>query len=272
MSLRRHLPALVSIAAISSALAQFAQRGSITGAVSDSTGAVVPDAKVTLIDLDQKTTSTTQTRSSGQYSFTQLNIGHYQVRVEKTGFAPAISTSIELATQQNARFDFTLVPGSTKQTIEVTSSTPLVEADRASVDQNIDFQQIQSLPISGRNYTSLVALAPAISTTPLPNINPGGTYNVGATHVMGGTQFAVGGQFEGIPPDNGYYINGVNATENYQGGSVTRLLQMPFLRRTSRSRISARQPVTISARSMCPRAPVRTSFVFRPTTILKTTF
>jgi hypothetical protein len=141
MSLRRHLPALVSIAAISSALAQFAQRGSITGAVSDSTGAVVPDAKVTLIDLDQKTTSTTQTRSSGQYSFTQLNIGHYQVRVEKTGFAPAISTSIELATQQNARFDFTLVPGSTKQTIEVTSSTPLVEADRASVDQNIDFSR-----------------------------------------------------------------------------------------------------------------------------------
>src|SRR6202011_3794711 len=135
--------------------------------------------------------------------------------VDQLGFQKAVSNPIELSTQQNTRFDFTLVPGSTSQSVEVTSAEPLVEADRVSIDQNVNFQQIQSQPISGRNYTSLAALAPAVATTPLPNINPGGTYNVGANHVSGGTQFAVGGQFEGVPPDNGYYINGVNATENY---------------------------------------------------------
>lgn len=173
---------------------------------------------VTLTDLDQQKAATTQTNGSGQYTFTQLNIGHYQVSVNQPGFQKAVSNTIELTTQQNAKFDFTLLPGTTSQTVEVTSAEPLIEADRASVDQNVDFQQIQSLPISGRNYTSLAALAPAVATTPLPNVNPGGTYNVGATHASGGTQFAVGGQFEGVPPDNGYYYNGVNATENYQGG------------------------------------------------------
>ncbi len=209
---------LVALLATMPATAQFAQRSSITGTVIDESGAVVPNAGVTLTDLDQKKTTTTQTNGSGQYSFTQLNIGHYQVSVDQPGFQKAVSNPIELSTQQNTRFDFTLVPGTTSQSVEVTSAEPLVEADRASVDQNVNFQQIQSLPISGRNYTSLAALAPAVATTPLPNINPGGTYNVGANHVSGGTQFAVGGQFEGVPPDNGYYINGINATENYQGG------------------------------------------------------
>lgn len=209
---------LIAVLAAVPAAAQFAQRGSITGTVADQSGGVVPGAKISLTDLDQRKTTITQTNESGQYAFTQLNTGHYQVGVEATGMQQSVSTPIELATQQNAKFDFTLVPGAVVQAIEVRSAEPLVETDRASVDENIDFQQIQALPINGRNYTSLAALAPGIATYPQSNVNPGGTYNVGGQHVMGGTQYAVGGQFEGTPGDNGYYVNGVNATENYQGG------------------------------------------------------
>jgi Carboxypeptidase regulatory-like domain len=157
-ALRAPVCAVLALLASMPGTAQFAQRSSITGTVTDQSGAVVPNAAVTLTNLDQEKATATQTNGNGQYTFTQLNIGHYQVSIDQPGFQKAVSNSIELTTQQNARFDFTLVPGSTSQRVEVTSAEPLVEADRASVDQNINFQQIQSLPINGRNYTSLAAL------------------------------------------------------------------------------------------------------------------
>lgn len=199
------------------ASSQFTQRSSIGGTVTDPTGAVVPGAAVTLTDLDQHKTATAQTNSDGQYSFAQLNTGSYQVSVNVPGFEKSVSSPIHLTTQQNARLDIKLQTGSVQQTVEVTSAQPLLETDRAELDQNIDMQQIQSLPINGRNYTALAALVPGISTYPQANVNTGGTYAVGANYAFGGEQYNVGGQFENTPADNGYYINGINATENYVG-------------------------------------------------------
>src|SRR5664280_2479316 len=86
---------------------------------------------------------------------------------------------------------------------------------RVSLDQNIDMHQIQTLPLNGRNITSLTALTPGVSTYPQSNID---LYGTGTDHGVGGTTYVVGGQFEGSVADNGYYINGLNATENYQDG------------------------------------------------------
>ena len=83
------------------------------------------------------------------------------------------------------------------------------------MDTNVSAQQFAQLPLNGRNFTSVAALAPGVSTTPQLNINPGGTYGVGAMFAMGGTYFYTGGMFEGSR-DNGFYINGVNITENYE--------------------------------------------------------
>jgi len=109
----------------------------------------------------------------------------------------------------------TLVLGGATETVDVTDATPLLETERTSFAQAIDEAQVQTLPINGRNYTSLAALTPGISTTPRTNINPGGTYDVGATFSSGGVQYAAGGVSEGSR-DNGYYVNGVNVNENYQ--------------------------------------------------------
>ena len=79
---RSLVSAVIAVLAILPASAQFAQRSSISGTVTDQSGAVVPNASVTLTDLDQKKVTTKQTNGSGQYTFTQLNIGHYQVSPE----------------------------------------------------------------------------------------------------------------------------------------------------------------------------------------------
>ena len=195
--------------------AQFAQRGSINGIVTDPSGAVAADVRVTLTDVQRNQTSATTTDSSGHYVFSQLLIGSYRLVAEASGFKRSISEPITVSEQANVRYDFRLTLGGTSETVDVTDATPLLETERTSFAQTIDEVQVQNLPINGRNYTSLAALSPGISTTPRTNINPGGTYDVGATFSSGGVQYAAGGVSEGSR-DNGYYVNGVNVNENYQ--------------------------------------------------------
>ena len=83
------------------------------------------------------------------------------------------------------------------------------------MDTNVTAQQFEELPMNGRNFTAIAALAPGVATYPQANINPGGTYSVGAMFAMGGTQFTTGGSFEGSR-DNGYYVNGVNINDNWE--------------------------------------------------------
>lgn len=198
------------------AFGQFAQRGSISGLVMDPSGALISGATVTLKDLDRNQVTTTQTNSAGRYDFTQLTFGNYEVHVTQTGFKTATSSVLNLNTQSGIRYDMQLVLGSASETVEVTSAEPLVETQNTAVAQNISAAQVQNLPINGRNFTSLAAVLPAVSTSPRPNVNPGGTYDVGATFSMGGTQYYAGGVVEGSR-DNGFYLNGVNINENYQG-------------------------------------------------------
>ena len=147
---------------------QFAQRSSISGFVTDSSKAAIVGATVTLRDLDRNQTQTTTTDSSGQYTFSDLTIGHYVVHAEQTGFRPLESQAVDLTTQQGKRLDLVLTPGTAVETVNVTSAVPLLETDHATVDQDVDQQQFQQLPINGRNFTSLTVLAPAISTYPHP--------------------------------------------------------------------------------------------------------
>src|SRR5262249_26359905 len=148
----------------------------------------------------------------------QLLPGSYQVSVESAGFKKSVSDSLQVAPQSALRYEVQLQLGVVSETVLVTTSTPLLESDRSALDQNIDQQQVSDLPMNGRNFTSLADLTPAITTVPRANINMGGTFEVGASYSSGGVDYAAGGVSEGSR-DNGYYVNGVNANENYEGGS-----------------------------------------------------
>jgi hypothetical protein len=201
-----------------SVFAQFSQRGSIGGVVTEASGAVVANASVKLLDIQRNQTSSGTTDASGHYEFSQLLPGTYQVSVESPGFKKSISESLRVSPQSVVRYDFQLQVGSVSEQVEVTTAAPLLQTESADYDQNISQEEIASVPMNGRNWTALTELTPGVSTSPRVNINLGGTFEVGASYTSGGADYTAGGNAEGSR-DNGYYVNGVNANENYESGA-----------------------------------------------------
>lgn len=199
----------------SAAFAQFAQRGGIDGFVFDSTGATIPNVQVTLTDVAHGTIKTASASGTGHFQFSALVAGLYRLQAQQKGFETATSDLIRVTLGATARYDIKLHPGSVSQSVTVTSAGPLLNTDHANVDVNVSQRQMQDLPLNGLNFTSLAALAPGVSTTVEPNINPGGTFAVGAMFASGGVAFTSGGLIQGSR-DNGFYINGVNINDNYE--------------------------------------------------------
>jgi hypothetical protein len=199
--------------------AQFSQRGSINGLVTEASGAALPKASVTLLDLGRNQTSTASTDANGRYEFSQLLPGSYQVSVDLPGFKKSVSDTLPVSPQSEVRCDIRLQLASVSENVTVSaSSAPLLQTESADLDQNVSAEQVADVPMNGRNWTSLTELAPGISTSPRVNINLGGTFEVGASYTSGGADYTAGGNAEGSR-DNGYYVNGVNANENYESGS-----------------------------------------------------
>ena len=132
----------------------------ILGTVTDATGAVVPNATVTLVNLGTNEKRTENTNGSGDYTFSLLPVGHYSVSVKAAGFQASITKDLAVEAGDRARNDVHLSLGSESQTIEVTASTPLLQADSATVSSTVTARAVQDLPLNGRNFVQLVALVP----------------------------------------------------------------------------------------------------------------
>ncbi|MCC7175177.1 MAG: carboxypeptidase regulatory-like domain-containing protein [Bryobacterales bacterium] len=137
--------------------------GTITGAVRDPSGAVVPNANVTVVNTSTNAVRNTTTNTEGIYAFPALVPGPYEVRVETAGFRTATSR-LELQVQQTARVDVSLQVGQTSESIEVSASAALLTTDNATVGSVIEERRIVELPLNGRNYLQLVALSPNVAT------------------------------------------------------------------------------------------------------------
>ena len=137
--------------------------GAILGTVKDQSGAVVPGAKVSVTNEGTAFSNSTVTGSDGTYNFTPLRIGTYTVSAEFQGFQKAEHSHITLDVQQQAVVDFSLVPGAVTQTVEVTTSAPLLQTENASVGQVVNSKTVNDLPLNGRNYTFLAQLTTGVS-------------------------------------------------------------------------------------------------------------
>ncbi len=194
----------------SDAGAQFALRSKIEGTLTDSTGAVLPGATVTLTETTRNQVQTATTDSNGIYSFSNLAPGTYTVVADLTGFVKTSSEPVTLGSATTTRVDLTLSVGAS-ESVQVVKETPLLHTDQIAIGVAVDKTTIDHLAAKGRNFTSFVQLAPGISTE--PRTDTGGTNSVGAYHVIGGIDYTAGGG-----GNNGFYINGVNANDNYVGG------------------------------------------------------
>jgi hypothetical protein len=139
-----------------------AQVATLTGRVTDSSGAVVPQASVQARSNDTGVTTATETTSEGYYTLPALLPGRYEVTISKAGFLPVRQTGLDLSVQQVARLDVTLRVGAVAETIEVQAQAPLLDSESSAVGQVIGNRQVTELPLLGRNAYALAMLVPGV--------------------------------------------------------------------------------------------------------------
>ena len=138
-------------------------QGAITGIVQDPTGAVVGNATVTLRNTDQGITVETKSSSSGNYTFSPVRIGHYEVTVASPGFSTTTQKNLTVAVGQELQVNVSLQVGATGTEVTVSTAPPQLQTDESSVGQVIDEHTTESLPLNGRNFTFLAQLSAGVN-------------------------------------------------------------------------------------------------------------
>ncbi len=182
--------------------------GSITGTVTDATGAPTPGVKITVTNIDNAEKRSMDTNSDGIYQFVNLTPGNYRVEAEKSGFKKFSRSPIVVEVQNTLRIDVALEVGDVSQTVEVTAQTPLLQPETTSLGQVVQQREVNELPLNGRNPLNLVALVPSVVPQGQSMQNPNGTnpfawgnYQIGGGMANQSTTFLDGS------PVNGGYIN-----------------------------------------------------------------
>ena len=153
---------LVLLMGVSVAPAQL-PTATILGVVKDSSGAVVPGAKMTARSVETGQTRTTTSAADGSYRFPALSVGAYEVRAEQPGFQAASRSGLTLTISQEAVVNFSLEVGAVSQTVAVTAEAPMVNTTSGSLGGLVSSERMSDLPLNGRNYQDLTLLQPGVT-------------------------------------------------------------------------------------------------------------
>ena len=170
--------------------------GTILGTVSDTSGAAIHGATVTLTNLGTSAALSTTTETDGSYKFTPVRVGSYKLTATYTGFQTVTQTDVSVNIGQNVVVNFSMKPGKVTETIEVTAAAPVLQSQDASVGQVVDSKSVNDLPLNGRNFTFLAQLAAGVNT---PQADTRGNAASGA--------FAANGN---RPAQNNYLLDGID--------------------------------------------------------------
>ncbi len=183
----------------------------ILGTVTDASGAVVPNATVVVKNIGTNEERTVQTNGSGEYTVSILPVGHYSISVKAPGFESSITNDLSVEAGDRARNDVKLVTGAGSTTVEVQASTPLLQADNATVSSTVTAKAVQDLPLNGRNFVQLVALVPGANEGQGNGLSSGGRPDDRRTNAAG---LSVNGQDESL---NNWVVDGVDDNERIIG-------------------------------------------------------
>jgi len=180
--------------------------GTILGTVTDSTGAVVANTTVQLINSGTGTKTASLTNDSGYYQFVDVIPGTYKIVIQKEGFKQLSRAGIVLQTEARIQVDLQLTVGASTETVEVTASSPLIEADNVSLGTVVDERETNELPLNGRNPMNLTALV--ASVVPLGQTSGSPTGNnpqAWGNYQIGGGMAGQSSTYIDGAPDNGIY-------------------------------------------------------------------
>ena len=166
---------------ILSATSSWAQtfRGTILGTVTDSTGAAVSNATVTIHNVATGIDRITQTNADGSYLVPELQVGTYNVTVELNGFQKAVTTGVVVDVASEKRIDAALKPGSVSNSVTVAGEDlPQIDTTGDTLGGTLTQDTVKDLPVNGRDYTKLIYLTPGIAGSPDQISDSPGSYGV----------------------------------------------------------------------------------------------
>jgi trimeric autotransporter adhesin len=185
----------------------FAQQyqGGVRGLIQDPGGAVIPNAKVTLVNTATTVSRSTLSNAQGEYVFSQVDPATYTISVEAPGFTKLDRTGVIIGTQQFLTIDLKMEVGEVSSSVQVTEEVPLLESSNASNGQVLDTQKLTDLPNLGRNPFLLSKLSTNVVTGGDPRFNR-------FQDQSGSSQISIAG---GPVRGNNYTIDGVPITDSY---------------------------------------------------------
>ncbi|MGA3164825.1 MAG: carboxypeptidase regulatory-like domain-containing protein [Terriglobia bacterium] len=205
MNVKGKLGILVFLLLLGTGLVWGGITASISGTVTDPTGAVIPGAAVTAHNTETGIDNSTQTNAQGFYSFPALPAGKYELTIKATGFQEYRETGLVLDVNNALRIDAALKVGAMNQEVSVSATAVHVETSNTQMGEVIGNAKMTTLPLNGRSYTDLLSLQPGVAPTSSGEgggIAVSGNLNPGAISISGQRENA-----------NGFMINGGSAEE-----------------------------------------------------------
>ena len=175
--------------------------GRILGTLTDPSGASIAGATVVITDTQRGTSRTVTTDQTGNYAIPDLQPGTYKIRVEAKGFKSAERPSVQIEVATDVRADFSLPPGQVTEVMTVSEEIPLVNTTSATLGGTLSNEEINDLPLNGRNYENLLQLRPGVMRY------PGGGFSTTSSNGL-------------RAEDNSYFIEGLFNSEPYSGQAI----------------------------------------------------
>src|SRR5437867_3355846 len=205
---RAVLGLIIAASLLPGSLAAQAVTGTIIGVITDSSGAVMPGASVTLTNTGTGLTRIVITDSNGEYTAPLLPTGKYTVKAELSGFKTVTTPDVALGVDQKFRVNMRLEIGAVEESITVTGASPLVQTSSSELGTTVAEEQIKTLPLNGRNFVNLTRTVPGV-VRGIPGANIDGA---GSLAWRASASFSANGQ---RPRDNNYMLDGVDNNETW---------------------------------------------------------
>jgi hypothetical protein len=221
---RLRLFALTILITLFTTITWAAATGSISGKLTDPSGAVIPDAVVTLVNTALNTQFKTTSDTQGFYSFPALAPGHYDLTIEAVGFKTQKKTNLTVDTDAALKVDASLELGEQSETVTVTSTAATTEAQVDTVATHlgevVTGSQMTALPLNGRSYTDLLPIQPGV--VPVTTLQANSVIMAGVTGTIAPSgdlnpgNLSIDGQRESA---NGFMVDGIDVQEHMNGGT-----------------------------------------------------